>query len=107
MIETNLGVSLLDREVKGKEEEGSGVAGKTIMSKEEERVYKEEEREDILVYDCSEELETGEDLSFGDRSLDDGRYLGDPDVLGCYIVRSRYSGNVDIYPSANTPRQVV
>ena len=51
---------------------------------------------DVLVYDCSEELETWEDLSLWDRGLDDGRNLCDPDILGCYIVRSRYGRNVDI-----------
>jgi hypothetical protein len=51
---------------------------------------------DLLVYDCSEKLETWEDLSLWDRGLDDGRYLGDPNILGCYIVRSRYCRNVDI-----------
>jgi hypothetical protein len=51
---------------------------------------------DVLVYDCSEELKTWEDLSLWDRGLDDGRYLCDPDILGRYIVRSRYSRNVDI-----------
>ena len=55
------------------------------------------QEDDILVYDCSEELKTWEDLSLWDRGLDDGRYLCDPDILGCYVVRSRYGRNVDIY----------
>ena len=56
-----------------------------------------EEKGDRLVYDCSEELETWKDLSLWNRGLDDGRNLCDPDILGCYVVRSRYSRNVDIY----------
>lgn len=54
------------------------------------------EEGDILVYDCSEELETWENLSLWDRGLDNGGNLGDPDILGCYVVRSRYGRNVDI-----------
>lgn len=61
--------------------------------------------EDSLVDNCSEELETWKDLSFGDRGLDDGGYFCDPYVLGCDIVRSGYRGNVDIYLMSSQPDQ--
>jgi len=54
------------------------------------------EEKDVLVNNSSEELETWEDLSLWNRGLDDGRNLCNPNILGCYIVRSRYSRNVDI-----------
>jgi hypothetical protein len=84
-----LSAGILQRRVKRRKR-------KTRSEKGENKKEEKREKRDILVYDCSEELETWENLSLWDRSLDDGGYFCDPDILGCYIVRSRYSRNVDV-----------
>jgi hypothetical protein len=50
-----------------------------------------------LVEHTAEQLQTGEDLPLGHGRLDDRRHHGDPDVLGCDVVRRRHGGDVDVY----------
>jgi hypothetical protein len=51
---------------------------------------------DLLFLDRSEQLETGQEFSLGDRSLDDGRYDGDVEVGRAYVLCGRDAGNVDV-----------